>query len=212
MTDLLSGVSVSSASANILKQGFQNLILSDPEQAKKFLLDMPGQTEETVDALIKETLNAVEEAEVKAALKDTADLIQTSLIEALSSMTMPDEVEKLTVSVKYDASLNAETGEAFGFIVTNPTITIVGSDKAISFGTKSTAGGGGSGPKRTRVKMPEGCEFSSWKAYGVANYPDHEFEGRSAPRELASLGDTYFLEAAAAQGVSYDDDPQGHRI
>lgn len=206
-------ISVSLTSAQIQKQGFQTLIMTDPDKAKEVYLLM-GHTEDAADALIKETLDAVKEAEVKAGLKDTADLITAALKDALSTMVMPDEVGKLTCSVKYDAAEHPETGEVIGFIVTNPSITPTGSDKAINYstGTPRKSSGGGDGTKRPRVKVPDDLGYSSWTAYGQATYPEHNFAGKSAPRELASLKDATFLAAAAADGVSYADDAQGHVI
>ena len=208
--------SLSLTGSDVARKMAMALVQINRSQAVDLLISL-DYTADEAESKVTEYEAAIEAAKQKKALKGTVDTITASVLEAVREIEIPENVNKLLVSVKYDSSIHAETGKAFGWIVNNPVITPVGSEIAVSFGKAVTAKGGGRG--KAKVALPETIKsqgLKSWSAYADKFYPsDVDVKARksqSVPRWLAAKSDAVFLSAAKVAGISYDENPNGEKV
>ena len=171
-------------------------IKKDPVKAVEFLV-FSGQYSSGTDAqdFVDSVVAKIEHAAVNEALGAYYTEVASTVRELVETFEEPDEkINYLTLTVTYDRSIRATTGESYGWMCSAVKHKLAGEER-LSGGTGKKSTSNGNGTKSSSVPCPEGVK--SWRKHLEENYPESVPSGSfSAPRILKTLGDPTYLAAA----------------
>ena len=195
-------VVLDASESNPAKLAMIEAIKKDPVKAIEFLI-FSGQftDEKSATDYVNSIVNKIEHAEENERLADYYKSVSSDIRGLVETFDVPDpKIVYMTITVTYDAAINGETKEPFGWMCGNVKHKLDGEIR-LSGGASKKSTGGGNGKKAGRVPTPDG--YSSWKKYLEDVHPEEAAKQNgaySAPRILEKLNDPVFMDALNTNG------------